>query len=115
VPRKNCAEPASCSAPVADEVSDAIYVKDRAGKYLLCNKAAARLTGTSARRGFSGRDATAVFDPEAPASSWKRDRRVMATGVAETEEIELTAAGVTQQLPYDQGSLPRRARQLSSA
>ncbi len=80
---------------VADEVGDAIYVKDRAGKYLLCNKAAAHLTGKLAAD-VLGRDATAVFDPESARIVMERDRRVMATGVAETEEMELTAAGVTR-------------------
>jgi two-component system cell cycle sensor histidine kinase/response regulator CckA len=80
---------------VADEVTDAIYVKDRGGKYLLFNKAASRLTERSAAE-VLGRDDTAIFDVDSARIVMERDRRVMAAGVAETEEVELTAAGVTR-------------------
>src|SRR5437016_5475921 len=65
---------------VADEVSDAIFVKDRNGKYLLFNKAASRLTGKSAAE-VLGRDDTAIFDPDGARVVMERDRRVMAAGV----------------------------------
>jgi PAS domain S-box-containing protein len=80
---------------VADEVSDAIFVKDRHGKYLLFNKAASRLTGMTAAD-VLGKDDTAIFDPEGARIIMERDRRVMATGVADTKEEILTAAGVTR-------------------
>jgi PAS domain S-box-containing protein len=80
---------------VADEVPDAIFVKDRGGKYLLFNKAASRLTGKPAAE-VLGRDDTAIFDPDSARVAMDNDRRVMASGVADTREEELTAAGVTR-------------------
>jgi two-component system cell cycle sensor histidine kinase/response regulator CckA len=80
---------------VADEVPDAIFVKDRGGKYLLFNRAASRLTGTPAAE-VLGRDDTALFDPDSARVVMDNDRRVMSSGVADTKEEELTAAGVTR-------------------
>jgi len=80
---------------VADEVSDAIFVKDRGGKYLVFNKAASRLTGKSAAE-VLGRDDTAIFDLHSAQDVMQRDRRVMEAGVAETQEEDLTADGVAR-------------------
>jgi two-component system cell cycle sensor histidine kinase/response regulator CckA len=80
---------------VADEVPDAIFVKDRDGRYLLFNKAASRLTGKPVAE-VLGRDDTAIFDPDSARIVMDNDRRVMASGVAHTREEELTAAGVTR-------------------
>jgi len=80
---------------IADGVSDAIYVKDPTGKYLLCNKAASRLTGKSAAE-VLGRDDTAIFDIDSARVVMEGDRRVIMAGVAETKEVELTATGVTR-------------------
>jgi PAS domain S-box-containing protein len=80
---------------VADEVSDAISVKDRDGKYLLLNQAASWLTGKSAAE-VLGRDDTAILDLDSARAVMARDRSVMAAGMHETEEEELTAAGVTR-------------------
>jgi two-component system cell cycle sensor histidine kinase/response regulator CckA len=80
---------------VADNTSDAIFVKDRAGKYLLLNPAAARFVGRPVEE-VLGRDDTAVFDPDSAQRVMDRDRRVMAVGEVQTEEEELTAAGVTR-------------------
>ena len=80
---------------VADEVTDAIFVKDRDGKYLLFNKASAHLTGKTAAE-VLGRDDTVIFDPDSARVVMAYDERVMAAGVAETKEDELTAAGVTR-------------------
>jgi PAS domain S-box-containing protein len=80
---------------VADGVSDAIYVKDPSGKYLLFNNAASRLTGKSTAE-VLGRDDTAIFDGDSVRVVMEGDRRVMMAGVAETKEVELTAGGVTR-------------------
>jgi two-component system cell cycle sensor histidine kinase/response regulator CckA len=80
---------------VADEVPDAIFVKDRDGRYLLFNKAASRLTGMPVAE-VLGRDDTAIFDADSARMVRDNDRRVMASGVADTGEEELTAAGVTR-------------------
>src|SRR5207237_8585517 len=76
----------------ADEVTDAIFVKDRNGKYLLFNKAASSLTGKPAAE-VLGRDDTAIFDAQSARVVMERDQRVLAAEGAETEEEELTSAG----------------------
>ena len=80
---------------VADGTTDAVFVKDKAGRYLLFNPAAARFVGRSAEE-VIGRDDTALFEPESARWLMNRDRRVMASGRVETEEETLTAAGVTR-------------------
>ncbi len=78
-----------------DEHSDALFVKDRQGIYLLCNQAAARMVGRSPED-FLGKDDTAIFDAESAAMVMNRDRRVVDSGLAETEEEELSASGETR-------------------
>jgi PAS domain S-box-containing protein len=80
---------------VADETTDAVFVKDRSGRYLLFNKAAARFVGKSVAE-VLGKDDTGLFDPESARRVMERDRRVMESGQADTVEEELTAAGVTR-------------------
>lgn len=80
---------------IADGTTDAVFVKDRDGKYLLCNAAGAQLVGKSVAE-VLGRDDTALFDPESALVVMARDQQVMAGGRVETAEEELTAAGVTR-------------------
>ena len=80
---------------VTEGITDAVFVKDRAGRYLLCNPATARFLGRSADE-VLGRDDTALFTPDGAEQVMARDRRVMGTGTPETEEETLTAAGVTR-------------------
>ena len=78
---------------VVDGTTDAVFVKDRAGKYLLFNAAAGRLVGKPAGE-VLGRDDTAVFDPDSARLLMASDRQVMESGVASTEEEEVTVGGV---------------------
>ncbi|MBV8316345.1 MAG: PAS domain-containing protein, partial [Planctomycetaceae bacterium] len=80
---------------VADGTPDAVFVKDREGKYLLFNAAAGRLVGKPAGE-VIGRDDTAIFDPVSARVVMDHDRRVMESGLASTEEEVLTAGGVTR-------------------
>ncbi|MDB5306617.1 MAG: Blue-light-activated protein [Gemmataceae bacterium] len=80
---------------VAEETTDAVFVKDRDGKYLVFNETAGRLVGKSPEE-VIGRDDTAVFDTASARVVMDNDRRVVASGVTETKEEELTAAGVTR-------------------
>ncbi len=80
---------------VADGTTDAVFVKDRDGKYLLFNPAAARFVGRPADE-VLGKDDTELFDPAEAAVIMSRDRGVMESGRVETEEETLTAAGVTR-------------------
>ncbi len=78
---------------VAKNTTDAVFVKDRQGRYLLFNEAAARFVGRPVEE-VIGRDDTALFGPEDARFVMDRDRRIMESGQAETEEEPLTAAGV---------------------
>ncbi len=80
---------------VAEETTDAVFVKDREGKYLLFNQAAAQLVGKPAAE-VLGRDDTAVFDPDSARHVMERDRQILLAGRADTEEEVLTASGVTR-------------------
>lgn len=93
---------------IADNTTDALFVKDRAGRYLFFNEAAARFVGRPIEE-VLGRDDTALFDPESARLVMDRDRRVMEAGVVSTEEEVLTADGVTRvyqatKAPYRDGS-----------
>jgi PAS domain S-box-containing protein len=80
---------------VASETTDAVFVKDRSGKYLLFNEAAARFVGKSVAE-VLGKDDTELFDPDSARRLMEWDRRVMEAGRAETVEEVMTAAGVTR-------------------
>lgn len=80
---------------VSEGTTDAIFVKDLQGKYLLFNQAAAQFVGKSIRD-VIGRDDTSLFDPVSAHRVMERDRRVMTSGHPETEEEDLTAAGKTR-------------------
>jgi two-component system cell cycle sensor histidine kinase/response regulator CckA len=93
---------------VADGTPDAVFVKDRRGRYLLFNPAAARFVGMPAEE-VLGKDDAAVFDPDSARRVMERDRRVMETGQAEAAEHTLTAGGVTRtyqstKAPYRDGN-----------
>ncbi|AMV29198.1 Blue-light-activated protein [Gemmata sp. SH-PL17] len=80
---------------VADGTTDAVFVKDRDGKYLLCNEAGARCVGRPVSE-VLGTDDAALFDAESARLIAERDQRVMESGRAETSEEVLTAVGVTR-------------------
>jgi PAS domain S-box-containing protein len=80
---------------VAEGTTDALFVKDRDGKYLLFNEAAARFVGMSVAE-VLGKDDTALFDPESARLLMNRDQQVMSSGAVVTEEETLTAAGITR-------------------
>jgi PAS domain S-box-containing protein len=93
---------------VADGTTDAVFVKDRNGKYLLFNEAAARFVGKPVAE-VLGKDDTALFDPDGARRVMDGDRRVMESGRAETIEEVVTAAGVTRafqstKAPYRDGA-----------
>jgi PAS domain S-box-containing protein len=80
---------------VADGVSDAVFVKDRAGKYLLFNEAAARFVGKAAEE-VVGKDDTAVFESESARIAMDGDRLVMESDRVYRTEERLTASGITR-------------------
>ncbi len=80
---------------VADGVPEAVFVKDREGRYLLFNEGAARLVGRSVEE-VLGKDDTFLFGPDEARFVMESDREVMESGRASTGEEVLTAAGVTR-------------------
>ncbi|HEY1067933.1 MAG TPA: PAS domain S-box protein [Pirellulales bacterium] len=76
-------------------VSDAVYVKDRQGKYLLFNPAAARFVGRPPAE-VLGKDDAQLYSAADAEQVMQHDREVMASNKFETREETLTAAGVTR-------------------
>jgi len=74
--------------------TDAIFVKDRQGRYLLFNSAAAKVVGKSAAE-VLGHDDTALFSAIEAEAIMAGDRRVMEAGEVMTYEDYLTAADGT--------------------
>lgn len=93
---------------MAEGTPDAVFVKDRDGKYLLFNRAAAGFVGKPIST-VLGRDDTALFNSEDARRVMERDRLVMTDGQPDTREEVLTAAGETRvylatKAPYRDGS-----------
>jgi two-component system, cell cycle sensor histidine kinase and response regulator CckA len=80
---------------VVEGTTDAVFVKDREGRYLVFNPAAARFVGRPVEE-VLGQDDTALFDAQSARLVMTRDRRVIESGQPETEEERLTAAGATR-------------------
>ena len=80
---------------VADNTTDAIYVKDREGRYLFFNQAAAQFVGRSAEE-VLGQNDLFIFAPESAKLIMEHDRLIMESGQTQTETEELSAAGVTR-------------------
>jgi PAS domain S-box-containing protein len=92
---------------VADGTQDAVYVKDREGRHLMFNAAASRMVGKPIGE-VLGRDDTAIFDSDSASAVMAHDRRVMESGVPDTDEKDLTTGGVTRsylaaKAPYRDG------------
>lgn len=77
---------------VFDNTSNGIFIKDRAGKYLLCNEAAGRISGRPAEE-IVGLSDTDLIEPEDLEVVRDQDRVVMETGLAQTREYDLTTRG----------------------
>lgn len=80
---------------VTDGIPDAVFVKDRQGRYLLFNRAAADFVGRPIEE-VLGHDDTELFSPIDARRVMERDQRVMINGIIETDEEILTAVGVTR-------------------
>lgn len=73
---------------VVDGSTDAVFVKDAAGRYLLFNDAAGRFVGKSPDQ-VKGRDDSEVFPPDVAATLRALDRLVMENGKVNTREENL--------------------------
>src|SRR5688500_6737031 len=91
----------------AEANEDIVFVKDRDGRYLYVNAAAAALVNRSVED-VIGRDATALSDRAAAARDRATDREVLTTGRAITFEADTTVGGaavrlLTTKAPYRNG------------
>jgi PAS domain S-box-containing protein len=78
---------------IADASADAIFAKDQEGRYLLLNKAAARVVGKPAQE-VLGKDDRALFPPEQAERIMAVTRRVLESGQPENhDEVVQTADG----------------------
>src|SRR5262245_58257536 len=80
---------------VIEGTTDAIFVKDRQGRYLMMNTAGARFLGKTVAE-VIGKDDTDLFSAETARAIMEGDRRIMATGEIQTYDDVGTAAGVTR-------------------
>jgi len=79
---------------VSEGVSDPIYVKDRQGRYLLFNSAAARIAGRPAAE-VLGQDDRSLYPPDEARVVMEGDRVIMNTGATKTYEERLTGGDGT--------------------
>jgi PAS domain S-box-containing protein len=80
---------------IVEGTTDAVFVKDLAGRYLMINPAGARFLGRSVED-VLGRDDTELFSTDTAAAIIQGDRRVLASGRTLTYEDRGTSAGVTR-------------------
>ncbi|HXP98225.1 MAG TPA: EAL domain-containing protein [Telmatospirillum sp.] len=79
---------------LSDRSTDAIYVKDKAGRYLLFNREAGRVVGTDCAD-VIGQDDRAIFPPGEAETLMDADHLLMEQGVTHTfEEVLTTSLGV---------------------
>ena len=97
-------------AGVVEGTSDAVYVKDTEGRYLLFNRAAEKVTGKSAAETL-GNDDTLLFPPAEAAVVMAADRDVMAgSGPCTFEETVTDASGRLSTFLSTKGPICRRRR-----
>ncbi len=80
---------------VVEGTSDAIFVKDLEGRYLMINTSGARFLGKKVEE-VIGKDDSALFSAEAAREVMERDREVMGRSGPTTYEETFSAAGTTR-------------------
>jgi two-component system, sensor histidine kinase and response regulator len=78
---------------VTEGLTDAIFVKDRQGRYLMVNTGGARLVGRRMEE-VVGKTNQDLFPPETARAMREHDHRVLQTGQTETCEVEAVFGGV---------------------
>jgi len=90
---------------ILDGTSDAVFVKDLHGRYLLLNRAAGEFVGKSPNQ-VMGQDDTFIFSPADALAVMDGDRKVMAAGETKTyEDVATTADGVQRTFLSTKGPL----------
>ncbi|WP_319588473.1 PAS domain S-box protein [uncultured Desulfobulbus sp.] len=79
---------------ITEGTSDAVYVKDWAGRYQMANTAMARSVGKSVQE-IMGKDDRALYSPDDARRILESDRRILEAGEVRTYEEYLTTGGVT--------------------
>ncbi len=79
---------------ISEGSNDAIFAKDREGRYLLCNRAASGMIGKPVDQ-VLGRDDRALFDPEQAAVLMANDAQVMAQDRLSSYE-EVVGSGASE-------------------
>ena len=80
---------------ITEGTTDAVFVKDLQGRYLMMNTAGAGFLGKEVKD-IIGKDDPELFSPEVGRAIMKRDREVIQSGTTQTYEEFGTAAGVTR-------------------
>ncbi len=80
---------------ITEGTTDAVFVKDLEGRYLMINSAGARFLGHTVDE-VIGRTDAELFVPEVGRDIMERDRKVIESGGVQTYEEFGTAAGVTR-------------------
>lgn len=92
---RNTARSMSLLSLVVEGTNDAVFVKDRDGRYLLVNSAAAQFIGRPASE-VLGRDDRELFGAQEAERLMASDRQIMDSGKVVTLEETLTSVGVTR-------------------
>jgi two-component system, cell cycle sensor histidine kinase and response regulator CckA len=80
---------------ITDGTTDAVFVKNLQGRYLMMNAAGAGFLGQSIEN-ILGKDDAELFTPEIGRAIMQRDQMVVQSGKTQTYEEAATAAGVTR-------------------
>jgi PAS domain S-box-containing protein len=80
---------------ITEGTTDAVFVKDLQGQYIMINSAGARFLGREVRD-VVGKSDVELFTPEVGRTIVERDRKVVQSGETQTYEEFGTAAGVTR-------------------
>jgi two-component system, cell cycle sensor histidine kinase and response regulator CckA len=80
---------------ITEGTTDAVFVKDLRGRYLMMNSAGARFMGRSVEE-VIGKDDMELFNPESGQEIMERDRSILQAGETQTYEEGGTAGGVSR-------------------
>ena len=87
---------------ITENTTDAVFVKDRDGHYVMVNPAAARFVGLTVEQ-VIGKTDVEVFSPTTGRSIMDKDREILMTGETSTFEEVGLAAGVSRTLLTTKG------------